>query len=107
MSSKILLNSHITISFDIEFIKIYKKDNYFVLAHLGEGYDVSKSKSSVECAGFVFEQIKGIPIIDLVFFYNKLKVSKCKKIKINKLIQQTHDELLTIAIIKRYIDLLF
>lgn len=105
--AKSLVNSHITISFDIEFIKIYKKDNYFVVAQLGEEYEITKSKSSLECSAFIYTQIEGVPSVDLVFYYNKLAISNNKKIKINKLIQQTQSELLTISIIKKYIDLLF
>ena len=102
-----LLNSHLTLSFDITFLKIYFKSGYYVVLTLGEEYNIQKSKSPVEVAAYVFNEIQGIPHTDLMFYYNKLAVSKNKKEKINQLIKKTTGETMTIAIIKKYIEMLF
>jgi hypothetical protein len=101
------LNSHITISYDINFIKIYLKDGFYVNCTIGDDYDISKSRSALETAAFVFDQIDKTPHVDLMIYFNKLKISNNRKVNIHKLIKNTHDKLLTIDTIKKYINLLF
>jgi hypothetical protein len=101
------LNSHITISFDIYFIKIYLKDGFYVNCIIGDDYDISKSNSVLETAAFVFDQINKTPHVDLMIYYNGLKISKNRKNNINKLVKDSHDKLLTLDTLKRYIKLLF
>jgi hypothetical protein len=101
------LNSHITISYDIYFIKIYLKDGFYVNCIIGDDYDISKSNSVLETAAFVFDQINKTPHVDLMIYYNGLKISKNRKNNINKLVKDSHDKLLTLDTLKRYIKLLF
>jgi hypothetical protein len=102
-----LLNSHITLSFDRYFMKIYRMDGYFVIAQMGGEFDICKTKKIMEVVSQIIKNIKCMPEIDLLFHYNKFAISKNKKIKLNKLIKDTQEKLITNDILKKYIQLLW
>tara|TARA_R110000744_G_scaffold144468_2_gene256577 strand:+ start:133 stop:447 length:315 start_codon:yes stop_codon:yes gene_type:complete len=102
-----LINSHITLSYDRYFIKIYKQKNYYIIATLGNSYDLQKSKSILEVAVYINNMINEYPIIDLLFYHNKNETSKNRKININKLVKSTNDKSININTLKKYINLLF
>jgi hypothetical protein len=102
-----MIDSYIILSYDIFLHKIYKSGNLFIIASIGNEAEIQKTDNAVELAVYLKNEIQGYPLIELQFQSNKLKTSKTKRFKINKLIRETNDKDITVKVLKHYINLLF
>jgi hypothetical protein len=102
-----MIDSYIILSYDIFLHKIYKKDNLYIIASIGNAAEIQKTDNAVELAGYLKNEITDYPIVELLFHHNKLKTSTNKRFKIKKMIKETNDKDITVKILKNYINLLF
>jgi hypothetical protein len=102
-----MLNSHLTLSFDRYFIKIYKIDNHYVIAELGNDYEMSKSDKVNHVVKYLMKLMLGYPAVDLLFNHNSTSISKNRKTNLNRLLKKSNDKIITADIIKSYLRLLW
>jgi hypothetical protein len=102
-----LLNSHITLCYDRFFIKVYRIDGFYVIAEMGENYEIQKSSKLNDIVFYILDKIRGYPEINLSFHHNSQTISKNRKLNLKKLISDSQGKIISSSVLKRYINLLF
>jgi hypothetical protein len=102
-----MLDSYIILSYDAYLHKIYRRNNYYILASVGHDAEIQKTDNPLELAGYLKNEIHDYPLIELQFHHNKLTTSKTKRFKINNLIKKTNDKDITVDVLRKYLNLLF
>ena len=102
-----MLDVHLTLSYDINFIKIYRKNGYYVVGMISEqNYDIAKSKSIYSVARNICEMILGYPSVDLLLHHRKGFLKKTDKKKLNILINDSNNKDIEVETIIAYLKFL-